>query len=67
MGEHTEKQFVDRSKAEIHTQKERVWASSLVRRRAVKRQSNHLYRTVLLGLCLPLANYLVSFSTPDLP
>ena len=26
---------------------------------------NHQYRTVLLGLCLPLANYLVSFFTPD--
>ena len=27
----------------------------------------HLYRSVLPGLCLLLANYLVSFSTPDLP
>ena len=26
---------------------------------------NHLYRTALLGLCLPLANYLVSFFTPN--
>ena len=26
-----------------------------------------MYRAVLLGLCLPLANNLVSFSTPDLP
>ena len=25
---------------------------------------NHLYRIVLQGLCLPLANYLVSFFTP---
>ena len=25
----------------------------------------HLYRTVLLGLCFPLANYLVLFLTPD--
>ena len=28
---------------------------------------HHLYRSVLPGLCLLLANYLVSFSTPDLP
>ena len=28
---------------------------------------NHLYRTVLLGLCLLLANYLISLSKPDLP
>ena len=26
---------------------------------------NHLYRTVLLGLCLHLASYVVSFFTPD--
>ena len=26
---------------------------------------NPLYRTVLLGLCFPLANYLVLFLTPD--
>ena len=32
-----------------------------------KKQLSHLYRTVLLGLCLPLVNYLVSFSTLDLP
>ena len=24
-------------------------------------------KSVLLGLCLPLTNYLVSFSTPELP
>ena len=29
----------------------------------VKRQLNHLYRAVLLGLCLPLAGYLLSFPT----
>ena len=26
---------------------------------------NHSYGTALLGLCFPLANYLVSFFTPD--
>ena len=51
----------------MHTWRERVWASHLVKRSAVKRRLNHLYRTVLLGLCLPLANYLVSFSTLNLP
>ena len=51
----------------MHSWRERVWASHLVRRSAVKRRLSHLYRTVLLGLCLPLANYPVSFSTPDLP
>ena len=35
------------------TPRERVWASSLVRRSAVKRLSHHLYKSVLLGLCLP--------------
>lgn len=34
---------------------------------AVKRWFNSLYRTILLGLYLPLANYLVSFHTSDLP
>ena len=33
----------------------------------MKRQLSHLYRSVLLGLCLPLANYLVSLPTHDLP
>ena len=36
MGEHTGKQFIElRSRSEIHTQRERVWASSLVRKSAV--------------------------------
>ena len=39
----------------------------LVRRSIVKRQLSQLHRSVLLGLCLPLANYLVPFSTPNLP
>ena len=46
----------------MHTWRERVWASSLMRRNTVKRQLNHLCRSVLPGLCLPLANYLVLFS-----
>ena len=50
----------------MHPWRERVWTSSLVRRSTVKRRLSHLYRAVLPGLCLPLANYLVSFFTPDL-
>uniref|UniRef100_A0A4W2EF56 Uncharacterized protein n=1 Tax=Bos indicus x Bos taurus TaxID=30522 RepID=A0A4W2EF56_BOBOX len=38
----------------MHTQRERVWASPLVRRSAIKRWLGHLYRSVLPGLCLPL-------------
>ena len=48
-------------------QRERVWASSLERRRSAVKRLSHLYRSVLLGLCLLLANYLVPFSTPELP
>ena len=51
----------DRSKAEIYTKRERVWASSLMRRSAPERWWNHLYRAVLPGLCLPLASYLTFF------
>ena len=32
----------------------------------MKRQLSHLYKSVLPGLCLPLANNLVFFTTPDL-
>ena len=42
----------DRSKAEMHTQRKDVGVP-LVRRSTVKRQLSHLYRSVLLGLCLP--------------
>ena len=42
----------DRSKAEMHTQRKGV-GIPLVRRSTVKRQLSHLYRSVLLGLCLP--------------
>ena len=31
------------------------------------KELSHLHRSVLLGLCLLQANYLVSFSTSDLP
>ena len=44
-----------------------MWASFLMSRHAVKKWLSLLYSSVLLGLCLPLANDLVSFSTPDLP
>ena len=40
--------------------------SFLVRRSAVKKWLSLLYSSALLGLCLPLANDLVSFSIPDL-
>lgn len=50
----------------MSTPRERVQASLLMRRRTVKRQVNHLYRALLLGLCLLLANYLASFPTADL-
>ena len=82
-----------RSRAGIHTQRERVWTSSLTRRSAGGQKLgrdtpersagtgeergrpegggaqsggdvHHLHRTVLLGLCLPLASYLVSLFTP---
>ena len=33
----------------------------------MRREVNHLYGAVLLGLCSPLANYLVPFPTPALP
>ena len=46
----------------MHTQRERVWACPPGRRSTVKRGLSHLPRTVLLSLCLPLANYLVSLS-----
>ena len=36
-------------------------------RSAVAGEVNHLHRTVLLGLGLPLANYLVYFFTPEGP
>ena len=38
-----------------------------LKRNAVKRWLNHSYKAVLPGPCLPLANYLVSLSTLDLP
>ena len=82
-----------RSRAGIHTQRGRVWTSSLTRRstggqklgktrtreeREEREERgrperggaqsggdvNHLHRTVLPGLCLPLATYLVSLFTP---
>lgn len=33
----------------------------------MRRELNHVYGAVLLALCSPLANYLVSFPTPALP
>ena len=51
----------------MHTWREMRWVSLLMRRNTVKQRFNHLYRGVLLGLFFTLANYLVSFSTPDLP
>ena len=37
----------------MHMWREMVWASPLVRRRAGKRLLSHVYKAVLLGLCLP--------------
>ena len=68
MEEHTKKQFVwvrQKQGRDVHTKRKGA-ASPLMRRRTVKRQVNHLYRALLLSLCLLLANYLASFSTPDL-
>ena len=50
----------------MHTWRERMWVAPLTSS-TLKRWSNRLCRAVLLGLCLPLANYLVSFSIPELP
>ena len=36
----------------MHTQRERVWVSPLMRRTAVKRRLSHVYKSVLQGLCL---------------
>ena len=45
----------------MHAGRERLWMSPLVRRNVVQRWLSHLYRSVLTGLCLPLANCLVLF------
>ena len=37
----------------MHTGRESMWPSPVVRRRAVKRLLSHLYKAVLLGLCIP--------------
>ena len=69
VGEHTEKQLVQwrqKQQAEIHTWRERAWVFPLRRRRTVKRPLTHLHSAVLRGLCLLLASYLLSFSSPDL-
>ena len=47
----------------MHTWRERVWMSPLVRRSTVKRLS-HLYRSALLGLCLPLGQLSIWFLFP---
>ena len=70
VGEHTEKQFVSLRQKQgrnTHLEKKGCGHPPLMRRNTVKNRLNHLYRAVLPGLCLPLANYLVSFSTPALP
>ena len=51
----------------MHTRERGCCHPPLVRRSTVKRRLCHLNGSVFLGLCLPLANHLVSFSTPDLP
>ena len=66
MGEHTEKQFVYlRQKQGRKTHPERKGVGIPPNEGAQWRGGlNHLSRTVLPGLCLHLANYLVSFFTP---
>ena len=55
-----EKQFIlDRRKADTHTQRS-VRVSSLIRS-VLKRELNHLQRTVILGLCFHLVSHLVLF------
>ena len=48
-------------------EKERVWVSPLVRRSPVKTWLSHLYKAVLVGLCLPSGQISGFFFTPDLP
>ena len=67
-GESTQKWFaLLRQKQGRDAHPERVWASPVARRSAVKRRLSCLHRSVLPGLCLPLAQYLIPFSTPGLP
>ena len=57
-----------RSKAIIHTRRRSVGAGILLNEECTPRGDlNHLHRTVLPGLCFPLANYLVLFLTPPDP
>ena len=51
----------------MHTQRGRVWVFPLVRRSSVKRPLSYLCRSVLPFFVFLQANYLVSFSTPDIP
>ena len=46
----------------MHIWRERVWCPPRGRS-AIKRQLSHLYRSLLPGLCLPLADYLFFFYT----
>ena len=51
----------------MHTCREKVWASPLVRRSAVKRPLNRLYIWQFFQVFVFLqVSYLISFSTPDL-
>lgn len=69
MGEHTEKQFVFffffRQKQDRNTLPERKGVGILPNEECSKEAVN-LYKAVLSGLCLPLANYLDSNPTSDL-
>ena len=50
----------------MHTWRERVWASCLVRRRAIKRQLSHYIRQFFWVSAFLQVSYLVSFLLPDL-
>ena len=67
MRAHTEKLFSLRPKPgrDAHPERKGVGLPSV--RSMVKRWLNNSCRTVLPGLYLPMDNFLVSFSTPDLP
>ena len=68
MGEHTEEQFVYlRQKQGRNTYQERKGVDVLPNEEECSKEVikiTHI-RAVLPGLCLRLANYLISFSTPD--
>lgn len=64
-GAETQRNSYDGSRANTHPKRTGVGVP--LKRRAVKRTVKSFIQGSFLGICLPLANYMVSFSTPDLP